>query len=319
MTQYHIDTDMGVDDGLALAIASQMLGASLRAVSTVFGNVPVEVATKNALIFRRLLPGPTHFPIYVGAERASDGFFRDARHVHGKDGLGGATAMLSADILRDIGEDSDLDRLDAVGTLNADQDPIVIIGLGPATNVPGLVEKYGRASVQRIVLMSGSYFDRGNITEVAEFNAHCDPGALQRTLALGIPVTIVPLDVCRKVQLSRTTVKSYLERDESLLTRLIVQSHMPYMDFYQKWEGIDGCFPHDTLAVLAAARPEWFWRTPSLVDIDLVGDARGRTSLALVPKSHVDVAFGGELKNVREWLQSWPNLVTARGRLSHKD
>ena len=44
MTFYHIDTDMGVDDGFALALADTLL-RDVHSVSTVFGNVSVEIAT----------------------------------------------------------------------------------------------------------------------------------------------------------------------------------------------------------------------------------------------------------------------------------
>jgi inosine-uridine nucleoside N-ribohydrolase len=114
MIRYHIDTDMGVDDGLALVVASRLLNSALSAVSTVFGNVPVQVATRNATIFRRLIRPDHKFAIMSGAERASDGHFRDARHVHGDDGLGGATADLGSSFLHQIDARSEVSRLSAV-------------------------------------------------------------------------------------------------------------------------------------------------------------------------------------------------------------
>jgi purine nucleosidase len=302
MKFYHIDTDMGVDDGLALALADALL-RDVHSISTVFGNVPVDIATRNALVFRNLLGRTTEWKILKGASRASDGFFTGANHVHGEDGLGGATCALGAALLDHVAREPVTD-LESTELLSGR--PVTIIGLGPATNIPDLVARYQRSAIEKIVLMSGAFFDRGNITPDAEFNAYCDPFALQATLDLGIPVTIVPLDVCRKVQLSRATVAAYTRSDSSEVTKLIVDSHMPYMDFYREAEGIDGCFPHDAIAVLAALAPERFFQVSGRVTVQCGSDFRGRTDVAL-KESHVKIVTGGELAWVRELLSRPPH------------
>jgi inosine-uridine nucleoside N-ribohydrolase len=304
MARYHIDTDMGVDDGLALVFASRLLGHRLTAVSTVFGNVSVEIATRNARIFRHLLRLDKPFPIFAGAGSASDGFVRHAVDVHGDDGLGEATHVLDLDSALSA-EDSGR----GIANMPADSDhaeKVVLIALGPATNIPRLVEHYGVRNIERIVLMSGVFFDIGNVTPCSEFNAYCDPHALRSTLLLGVPVTFVPLDVCRKVQLSRQTVSSYRQQEPSELAQLVVESHMKYMNFYREFEGIDGCFPHDTIAVLAAIEPDWFFRIVAAVTVEVSPPVRGKTSLQFDPASHVAVVTGGTLKKVRDLLPVWP-------------
>ncbi len=302
MKFYHIDTDMGVDDGLALALADSLLH-DVRSVSTVFGNVPVDIATRNALIFRDLLGRTGSWDVLKGAGRASDGFFDSAHHVHGEDGLGGAIHALEPALLERVSRETVAD-LDSAETSSSS--PVTIIGLGPATNIPNLVSRYGRSAIEKIVLMSGAFFDRGNITPHAEFNAYCDPFALQTTLDLGIPVIVVPLDVCRKVQLSRATVGAYTQTDSSAVTKLIVTSHMPYMNFYRTAEGIDGCFPHDAITVLVALAPERFFQISGKVMVECSSDLRGRTNVEL-RHSHVKIVTGGELVWVREILSRPPH------------
>lgn len=302
MTVYHIDTDMGVDDGLALALADALL-RDVHAVSTVFGNVSVDMATRNALIFRNLLGRTTSWEVLKGAGRASDGFFIGAPDVHGEDGLGGATHALGPAVIETIARETVGDLTSTPG-LSGSQ--VTIIGLGPATNIPNLVARYGPWAIEKIVLMSGVFFDRGNITPDAEFNAYCDPSALQATLDLGIPVTVVPLDICRKVQLSRATVAAYTRNDNSELTKLIVASHMQYMDFYRTVEGIDGCFPHDAIAVLAALAPERFFHVSGSVTVACGSDFRGRTQVDL-GDTHVKIVTGGDLVWVREMLSRPPH------------
>lgn len=303
MTFYHIDTDMGVDDGLALALADALL-REVVAISTVFGNVPVGVATRNALIFRSLLGRADTWNVLQGAANASDGFFADAHSIHGDDGLGGATRAVEPALLDHLAREPVTALGDAKLQCEA---PVTIIGLGPATNIPGLVQRYGRSAIEKIVLMSGAFFDRGNVTSHAEFNAYCDPLALQATLDLGIPVTMVPLDVCRKVQLARATVAAYMRFDSSEATKLIVASHMSYMDAYQKTEAIDGCFPHDAITVLVALVPERFFKVSGNVTVESGSDLRGRTSAAL-KDSHVKIVTGGELHWVREILSRPPHF-----------
>jgi inosine-uridine nucleoside N-ribohydrolase len=299
MTHLHIDTDMGVDDGLALLYADRL--GDLHALSTVFGNVPVDRATRNAQIFRDLLGRQQTLTIHEGADRASDGFRADAHHAHGDDGLGGATKLLEPVLVARAAQ-SPVQPFDgAVPNLPG---PVTLIGIGPATNIPRLAAAYGRA-LERIVLMAGAFYDVGNITPTAEFNAYCDPSALQATLALGVPVTLVPLDVCRKLQLSRATVRAYETVEDSALMRLIVGAHMPYMDFYREAEGIDGCFPHDALAVLVALAPARFFHVRGRVTVDCSPTSRGRTTVAPGP-SHVDIVTGGALKWARELLSRPP-------------
>jgi inosine-uridine nucleoside N-ribohydrolase len=311
MTWYHIDTDMGVDDGLALLVAERML-PRIHSLSTVYGNVPLATATRNALVFRNLFGAAASWPVFKGADRSSDGFQFYARNVHGEDGLGGAIDSLEPALLNRVSH-TPVDEIERL-VPPTDGERMIIIGLGPATNIPRLVSRFGRKSVKEIVLMTGSFFDRGNITEAAEFNAYCDPAALRATLDLGIPLTLVPLDVCRKVQLLRPTVQAYASSDESAVMRLVIASHMPYMDFYQDSEHIDGCFPHDTVAVLVALAPEHFFHVSGSVQVELETRRRGETRL--VPgKSYIRVVTGGNLAWVREILSQAPRpSPTARAR-----
>lgn len=298
---YHIDTDLGVDDALALVIAERALEGSLIGVSTVAGNVSVEAASRNALILRSLLGRNGDLPIYQGADRASDGFQANAEHVHGKDGLGNTTAAWN-----DVGSLSDgsVRPLEDISRLAAGSEKLTLIGLGPATNLPDLINLYGRDTIAQIVIMSGVFFDCGNITPHAEFNAYFDPHALRSLLDSGLPLTFVPLDVCRKVELPRPLARSWLAGTPSPLTKLIVAAHMAYMDFYGEWEGMDGCFPHDTVAVLAALHPGRLFSLRGDVTVEEAGDARGRTLIRPNVDAATTIVTGGPLKWIRDALQN---------------
>jgi inosine-uridine nucleoside N-ribohydrolase len=184
--------------------------------------------------------------------------------------------------------------------------PVVLLGLGPATNIPLIVERYGVARIARIVLMSSAVFDVGNVTLAAEFNAWCDPKGLAKVFGLGVPVTLVPLDLTRKIQLSRQVVNAWAEMSppEDLSVRLVVGAHQHYMDMYLQSEGIDGCVPHDLLAVLVACYPERFFTVSGHVSVEMDGPRRGVTKLSQDTESRHCVATGGRLKWLREGLRT---------------
>ncbi len=49
-----IDTDPGIDDALAILLALRSSELQISAITTVSGNVPVEIATRNLLRIIRL-------------------------------------------------------------------------------------------------------------------------------------------------------------------------------------------------------------------------------------------------------------------------
>lgn len=296
---YHIDTDMGVDDALALVLANRVLG-DIAGISSVVGNIEVGGATRNALIFRELLHRSDQWTVVQGADRASCGYRPDAYRIHGPDGLGGATSLLSEDLKHRVAQ-SPILSLQAAQRGCADE--VAIVGLGPATNVPALVQLYGRRAVRRIVLMTGVFFDAGNMTPHAEFNAHADPGALRTTLELGIPTTLVPLDLTRKIQLPAGVFGADRRPPASDLARLMQVSHARYAEACKSSEGIDGFFAHDAIAVLAMAFIDRFHTTRGRVDVLLDGEVRGRTVLTSDAASHIEVAMGGDLKWARQVLR----------------
>ena len=301
MTLLHIDTDLGVDDALALYVASRLPGVRIAALSTVFGNVPLTTATRNARLIRHILPLDPALPILAGASGPSGGGAgADATAVHGEDGLGGATATINpralAAMSRPSSADGDIAALIAAGPPGhiAPGEKITLVGLGPATNLPALAAWYGEA-LSGVVLLSGAFFDRGNVTEAAEFNAACDPQALAATLTLSIDVTIVPLDLCRKILLPRETIRQWPSVDPSPATRFLAAAHEHYVGVYRTTEGIDGCFPHDAIAVLAACRPAPFFAVQGSVTVDETGLTRLHTSGGATAK----VLTGGDLA----WLR----------------
>ncbi len=84
-----LDVDTGIDDAMAIVYAARSPELELVGLTTCFGNIPVQDATRNSLLMLEKLG--VQAPV---AEGAAVTFRRGekedyARHVHGQDGLGG--------------------------------------------------------------------------------------------------------------------------------------------------------------------------------------------------------------------------------------
>jgi purine nucleosidase len=200
-----IDTDPGQDDAVAILFA---LGAhdqlDLRAITTVAGNVPLSLTSKNA----RIVLGwanRTDLPVYAGCPRPLVRELVTAENVHGKTGLDGVPLdEPKAELAKDHAVDFLIDTL-----RNAPEKRITLCLLGPMTNLAvALIQDPGiRRGVKEVVLMGGAYHTRGNVTPAAEFNIYVDPHAAAIVFGSGIPIVVLPLDVTQKALSTMPRVK----------------------------------------------------------------------------------------------------------------
>jgi len=178
---------------LFLALASPEL--DVRGVSVSYGNTVVENAYRNAVaILRRAGKRTT---LGVGARRPLKRGLAVARETHGESGLGYASVPPAGVILDFV---KSLDRL-----LAEQPAPVTLVTLGPVTSLalawrrdPDLV----RAKVARHIAMIGNVAAQGNTTRYSEFNAWCDPEALDIVLRAELPTEMVGLDVTREMVLA---------------------------------------------------------------------------------------------------------------------
>lgn len=292
MTKIILDTDPGHDDAIALLLALASPELEVLGVTTVSGNQTLEKTTANALKILEFAER-TDVPVYVGAPRP---LVRDqwaAAYVHGESGLDGP------DLPDPKTEPRKDHAIDFIAAQVDEHDGVVLVPVGPLTNVGLLLAKYPgiESRIARIVLMGGAIAE-GNVTPAAEFNVWADPEAAHRVFTSGVDVTMVGLDVTHKALLLPERVDELrgAGRVGSLVAQLYDFYHVRHVRMYG-WEGSP---VHDALAVAHVIRDDFVATEHRHVQVDTGPEpGRGRTYVDLwkrtgnEPNAHVGVDVDG--------------------------
>ena len=272
-----IDTDPGIDDALALALACASPEIDVIGVTTVGGNTGIAHTTENALRLLNLL-GRNDIPVAAGAHVPLVRWdSRPDQTTHGSDGLGGVI-LNPAPRTADVRSATEL----LIDLIEGSASPVTLIALGPLTNIAILHATSPKtfAKLERIVMMGGGARVIGNMTPAAEFNIWYDPEAAARVFAAGVPITMIGLDVTHKA-LTRPDDWAPLRSGGAL-----GQAICAMVDFYAKYHmehyGTDATAQHDSLAVGAVLSPSLVQTVPLFVDVECCGKlTRGMTVVDL--------------------------------------
>src|ERR1700677_3074122 len=187
-----IDTDPSPDDAVTLLTAlSSPEEVEVLAITTVAGNVPVHLTSRNALKALELA-GKTKTPVYKGAEAPLIRPLVTAEEVHGKTGFDGYDLPDPvAPLAEGFAPDAIVDLV-----MRRPRGEVTLCCLAPLTNIALAMAKEPRLAghLREIVMMGGAFSEGGNITPSAEFNIYVDPEAAARVLACGAAITMIPLE-----------------------------------------------------------------------------------------------------------------------------
>ena len=274
MEKIIIDTDIGIDDAFALYYGAKLF--DVIGITTVNGNVPVEMATKNAKLFN--LKNNLNIPVYKGACKplAID----QKEHcflIHGNDGLGEVyTNSFDAKALNAISF-----MLDA---LYKNKGEITLVAIGPLTNIALLLllEPNLKDYVKELVLMGGAFGTNGhsgNMSQFAEFNIYADPHAADIVFRSNLNITVIPLDV---------TYEVLVTGDEVLKTnnKFLIDISKFYLDFTMREEGFYGMAVHDALTISYLYNKDLFKCKKSKVRVATSGMNIGQT---MIPQSSMPI------------------------------
>jgi purine nucleosidase len=235
-----IDTDCGIDDALALIFAIKA-DVNIIGITSVSGNVNSCESGRNIKAILDLLE--VDIPIYTSDIHNLDGELIDAKDTHGEDGLGETYLGQGLEYKSEISaEDFILHSLN--NYTNVD-----IIALGPLTNLARAYIKdpitFNKCS--KIISMGGTYKAFGNMSPVTEFNYYHDPKAVKKVLTSTVSLTMVTLDVTRKIFLTPSMTETF--RSKNKIGKFIYDVTKFYMDFHRKAENFDGCIINDILNI----------------------------------------------------------------------
>ena len=267
-----IDTDPGVDDAFAIALAARSPEVELAGLTTVFGNVGLDLTTRNAL---RLLAhlGRTDVPVVRGAEGPSG-----AADVHGEDGLGGQAHTLPESEREIFGDD-----VVAFFREHVTEDTVVA-AIGPQTNIARALD--AGVEFPRLIVMGGG-IGLGNTTARAEFNFWADPEAARTVIRKGNPI-VVPLNLTHRC----IADAEFLGKVDPVLSNL-TGTYRQYLADRSENQGI---YVHDAVAVAEAIVPGVLKTTTHLLDVDDEG--------ALVEGKHqVEVAEDTDWPALRAFME----------------
>lgn len=250
-----IDTDPGQDDAVAILLAlASPKEVEVLGITTVAGNVPLDLTSRNALITCEVA-GRTDVPVYAGCDRPLGHDLVTAEHVHGKTGLDGPDLPEpKMQLTEGHGADFIINTL-----MRAPEGTVTLCTLGPLTNIASAIDRAPGiiARAKEIVMMGGAYFEVGNITPAAEFNIYVDPEAADIVFKSGIPITVMPLDVTHKalVTVVRNDAFRFVGNEQG---RIVAE----WTDFYERFDrkkyGSAGAPLHDPCVIAYLIKPDLF-------------------------------------------------------------
>ena len=188
-----IDTDTASDDAIALVLAVREPSVDVRAVTVVAGNVPLDLAVRNAIVTLDLAGG-ADILVHAGRDRPLTRALDTAQFVHGADGMGGATLPAPS---------RGATSTDAVGALLdiAANEPgrHDLVTLGPLTNIAAALERDPEFLTRfgHTYLMAGSPDGVGNVDSLGEYNVWADPEAATAVFAASGAKTMIGWNISR--------------------------------------------------------------------------------------------------------------------------
>ncbi|MFR8548067.1 MAG: ribonucleoside hydrolase RihC [Lachnospiraceae bacterium] len=292
-----IDTDPGIDDALALAIALFSEELDVRLITTVAGNVSLENVTQNTL--RLLNFFGKDVPVAMGAAQPLIAEFVDASNVHGKTGMEGYNFPEPKTEL--------LLKEHAVNAMRRvimeSPEPVTLVPIATLTNIALLFAMYPevRTNIREIVMMGGSA-SRGNKGVMSEFNVATDPEAAQMVFQSGLPIVMAGLDVGLKALV--------LPQDSEEIRQMGKVGDMAY-HLFKRYRGGSfgtGLKMYDSCAIAYLLCPQLYTMEEAYVGVELNGTmTTGCTVVDLKgylhrePNAKVCMDIDGE--KFREWFK----------------
>ncbi|CAN6995896.1 hypothetical protein BRARA_E00848 [Brassica rapa] len=305
-----IDTDPGIDDSMAIMMAFQTPELDILGLTTVFGNVQTQDATRNALLLCEIA-GFHDLPVAEGSsEPLKGGIPRVADFVHGKNGLGDVSVPSPC---RKKCDKSAAEFL--VEKVSQYPGEVTVLALGPLTNLAIAIKRDSSfaSKVKKIVILGGAFFSLGNVNPAAEANIYNDPEAADVVFTCGADITVVGINITTQLMLSDDDLLA-LRESKGKHAKLLSDMCKFYRDWHVKSDGVYGVYLHDPVSFVAVVRPDLFTYKKGVVRVETQGICVGHTlmdqglkrwngSNPWVGYSPVSVAWTVDVDGVLEYIK----------------
>ncbi|KRB01109.1 hypothetical protein ASD83_06160 [Devosia sp. Root685] len=288
-----IDTDPGLDDALAILFALGCGKFDVLGLTTIAGNIGLERTTANAGGLLAVM-GRGDIPVVRGTDIPLTRELQDlVAIVHGADGLKGV--MLPEPLAAPLD-----DAPGWIARVLAEADPgsVDILALGPLTNVAHVLTEHPEVAdrIGEIIVMGGTIHEPGNSGPNSEFNFASDPEAASVVIGSSAKVTIIPLDVTRKVRAQADYVEALPDTPHGRLARELLTAYLQ--------DGRQSRPLHDPCVMLVALDPSLFKIENMKLDIDLGDDPDAGRLLVDRRGKLVDVALGVDTERALALLRT---------------
>ena len=287
-----IDTDTASDDAVALIMALRSRQVQVAAITVVAGNVPLEQATRNALVTVELCGADV--PVYAGAEKPLTRELEPATWFHGMDGLGDCGYEPSH---RTPETKYAVDAI--IETVQANPG-IEIITLGPLTNLAMALQRAPEIvkNVSRCVVMGGAPCCEGNVTPAAEFNIWVDPEAARIVMLSGLPIELVGWQLSRYEAVIDSAEIEQILALKTPLAEFTVRCNGRAREAYLEQTGEHGLSLPDPVSMAVLLQPELVLEASEhFVEIE----TESRLTRGMTVVDRLDVT--GDSRNAAVWRE----------------
>lgn len=311
MTKLILDVDTGIDDALAITYALGREDVDVIGITTCFGNVTLETASKNSLDLVHLLGKDV--PVYPGAKGPEDEYdWQPNEHtyrIHGNNGIGNVELPVSPHMPQ---EKKAWEFM--VEACRKHGKELILVCVGPLTNLAKAIEldKEAIMSCKRVVIMGGALTVRGNASPYAEANIINDVRAAQYVVSSGVELYFIGLDVTLQAIITGNDITRWKQLNNLKAEKLYEAASYYYSN---EFEVVGGAM-HDPLAVEAALNPEiiteWF---PVNLEVEQEGVSRGRLignkELLNDPVKHIHYALKVNSEQfIRDFEETVLNVIS---------
>lgn len=274
-----VDTDMALDDWMALAYLLMTPAAEVSAITVAAtGEAHAGPGVKNALRLLALANAPA-VDVAAGRKTPLAGDHRFPLFLRLVMDL-----RFGLSLPRAKHRPSSRSALEVLrAALERADEPVTVLSLGPLTNLAELFDDAALARrVAMLYVMGGALDVPGNLAEIdkkidnphAEWNVYIDPHAANRVLRSGVPITLVPLDATNQVPLTDAFLARLSSEAASPAAAFVLRVIRRIRPLLTSERGM--CF-WDPLAAVLAVHPELGrYRTRTVRVVEEEGPESGR-------------------------------------------